>query len=296
MIGGTLSAEHTGTIPVVFTTFAVGEALALTSDSVHLGVDGEVVDLSQDNVTATWEGNTGRQWILGAHLDSVAKGPGINDNGTGVAVILEMARYVTRIQPNDTVTVSFWGAEEIGLVGSAAYVSELDEAELDQIAGYLNLDMVGSPNPGRFLYAGDQAIAEDAPGTEAIATALASWFDDQALHWQPTEVGGRSDHAYFVDRGVPSGGYFTGAEQAMSAAEAEIWGGSAGAAYDPCYHQECDTIDNVNLDALVEMAEATQTTLDLLLTESGESSQSTSRPSPWPTQQSGCQHEERSLR
>ena len=117
LIGGTLDSEHSGRIPVVFTTYAVGEALAEVKEPVRLFVDAETVTLNQDNITATRQGNSGKRWVLGAHLDSVFQGPGINDNGTGVAVILEIGRYISSIDPNDSVTVSFWGAEEVGLVG-----------------------------------------------------------------------------------------------------------------------------------------------------------------------------------
>jgi len=105
-------------------------------------------------------------------------------------------------------------------------------------------------------------------------------------------VNGRSDHAGFVERGIPSGGYFTGAEQWMSKAEAKQWGGTAEVSYDPCYHRECDTIDNVNMDVLVEMATATENTLTRLLNKDTTSSQKRSN-APMHIQAGGCNHEER---
>jgi len=265
LVGGALSADHEGTIPVIFTTFELGERLVDVTDEINLQTVAETIVLTQDNVVATLDADSDTEWVIGAHLDSVPDGPGINDNGTGVAVVLEMARWLSSREVTDSITFAFWGAEEIGLVGSSAYAQALTESQVRQIGGYLNLDMVGSPNAGRFVYAGDRAIAEDAPGTETIKDALTHYFDSEALSWAPTEVGGRSDHAGFVARGIPSGGYFTGAEGSKTEDEADQWGGTANQSYDACYHRACDTFENVNLSALVEMALATEETLRQLV-------------------------------
>jgi Zn-dependent M28 family amino/carboxypeptidase len=292
LVGGALSQSHSGSIPVVFTTFSLGEALAVFTEPVQLITDAETTTISQDNVLATRPGTSGKRWIFGAHLDSVPEGPGINDNGTGVAVILEMGRMIAGLESDDAVTVAFWGAEELGLIGSLAYAESLSEAEVEAISGYLNLDMVGSPNPGRFLYAGDTAVAADAPGTMAIEMALSSWFDREGMGWKHTSVNGRSDHAGFVYRGVPSGGFFTGAEQVMTASEAEEWGGMANQPYDPCYHQQCDQLENVNMEMLVEMAQATQNTLTDLLYSSMQSSTYQGPYSPSLNTSASCAHKE----
>lgn len=265
LVGGALSNRHEGSIPVIFTTFELGEQLVDIPAEISLQTDAETVTLMQDNVVATIAGESDTEWVIGAHLDSVPDGPGINDNGTGVAVVLEMARWLSMQDAKDSITVAFWGAEEIGLVGSTAYAQALSEPDVRQIGGYLNLDMVGSPNAGRFVYAGDRAIADDAPGTEALQDALTHYFDSQELSWASTEVGGRSDHAGFVARGIPSGGYFTGAEGTKTNGEAEQWGGTANQSYDACYHRACDTLENVNVSALVEMALATQETVHQLV-------------------------------
>ena len=84
--------------------------------------------------------------MAGAHLDSVLAGPGINDNGSGSAAILEAAVQLAKLKPQNTLRFAWWGAEESGLVGSTNYVNGLSQAEKDRIALYLNFDMVGSPN------------------------------------------------------------------------------------------------------------------------------------------------------
>ena len=103
------------------------------------------------NLIADWPGGDPDQVLMtGAHLDSVTAGPGINDNGSGSAAILEVALAVaaTGYQPGKHLRFGWWGAEELGLRGSRFYVNALPATERAKITGYLNLDMVGSPNPG----------------------------------------------------------------------------------------------------------------------------------------------------
>ena len=90
--------------------------------------------------------NTDNVVMAGAHLDSVDAGPGINDNGSGSAALLETALQMAKVKPVNTVRFAWWAAEEAGLLGSAAYVDGLSQAEKDKIALYMNYDMVGSPN------------------------------------------------------------------------------------------------------------------------------------------------------
>src|SRR4051794_9092454 len=116
------------------------------------------------NLTADWPGgDTTDTLMIGAHLDSVTAGPGINDNGSGSAANLEVALAVagTDFQPGRHLRFGWWGAEELGLRGSTAYVNSLTAAQKSEITGYLNFDMVASPTPGYFLYDGDTS---DNPG------------------------------------------------------------------------------------------------------------------------------------
>ena len=83
--------------------------------------------------------------MAGAHLDSVQDGPGINDNGSGSAALLETAIQMAKVKPANTVRFAWWGAEESGLLGSEHYVAGLTEDEADAIALYLNFDMVALP-------------------------------------------------------------------------------------------------------------------------------------------------------
>jgi Zn-dependent M28 family amino/carboxypeptidase len=192
--------------------------------------------------------------LLGAHLDSVASGPGINDNGSGSALVLEVARQARRLglRPARGLRFAFWGGEELGLLGSRAYVEALSGRQRELLVGVLNFDMVGSRNFGRFVYDGDR----EAPGSARIERLFRAYF---AAHRQPVEqlsLEGTSDHAPFADAGVAVGGLFTGADERKGAGLARRFGGAAGRPYDSCYHQACDTLSTVDVRILGQMADA----------------------------------------
>jgi aminopeptidase S len=201
------------------------------------------------NLIADWPGGDENQTIMfGGHADSVSAGPGINDNGSGSAGLLEAALTVAEqnLQPAKHLRFAWWGAEELGLVGSSHYVSSLPQTEIDKIAGYVNFDMIGSPNPGYFVY----SSAGQPSGSEAIERMLTDHYTAASIQTEPVTIGGRSDHAAFADAGIPTGGVFSGAEESKSADQAAKWGGTAGDAFDECYHSSCDTVDNIDATAL----------------------------------------------
>jgi Zn-dependent M28 family amino/carboxypeptidase len=164
--------------------------------------------------------------MAGGHLDSVPAGPGLNDNGSGVAALLHIAERVA--DENRPLRFGFWAAEEIGLVGSRRYVSGLPRDQRLRIAAYVNLDMVGSPDSEPEVYDGARSIEE------ALRRHLPRGTDE-------VELEGNSDHASFKRFGIPVGGIFTG--------------------LDDCYHQRCDTLRNVDLDVLEQSAAATEAAL-----------------------------------
>ncbi|MEV6394279.1 M28 family metallopeptidase [Streptomyces sp. NPDC051907] len=202
------------------------------------------------NLIADWPGGDPNQVLMaGAHLDSVTSGAGINDNGSGSAAVLETALAVSRAQlkPTKHLRFGWWGAEELGLVGSRYYVNNLPTAERSKVSGYLNFDMIGSPNPGYFVYDDDPTIEKtfkDFYAGLGVATEI------------ETEGDGRSDHASFKNVGIPVGGLFTGASRTKSAAQAQKWGGTAGQAFDRCYHSSCDSTSNINDTALDRNSDA----------------------------------------
>jgi hypothetical protein len=207
------------------------------------------------NVVADLPGrSSGRVVLLGAHLDSVANGPGINDNGSGSALVLEIARQARRLRARPALGLRFawWGAEELGLHGSTAYVRGLPAAERGRLAAVLNFDMVGSPNFARFVY---DAAGQPA-GSQRIEDAFRAYFAGRRLPVVDVGLGGASDHAPFANAGIPVGGLFTGADSAKSTSEQRIFGGRSEQPYDACYHQACDTLANVTLRVAEQMADA----------------------------------------
>ncbi|WP_230194927.1 M28 family metallopeptidase [Streptomyces coriariae] len=202
------------------------------------------------NLVADWPGgDTGQVLMAGSHLDSVTAGAGINDNGSGSAAVLETALAVSRVgyHPTKHLRFAWWGAEELGMVGSRYYVNNLSSANRARISGYLNFDMIGSPNPGYFVYDDDPAIEK----------TFKDYFTGLGVPTEiETEGDGRSDHAPFKNAGVPVGGLFSGADYLKTAAQAAKWGGTAGRAFDRCYHSSCDTTANINDTALDRNADA----------------------------------------
>ncbi|MFF3555796.1 M28 family metallopeptidase [Streptomyces tsukubensis] len=202
------------------------------------------------NLIADWPGGDTNQVLMaGAHLDSVTTGAGINDNGSGSAAVLETALAVSRagLQPTKHLRFGWWGAEEVGLVGSRYYVNNLPAADRSRISSYLNFDMIGSPNPGYFVYDDDvelEKVFKDYFGGLGVATEI------------ETEGDGRSDHASFKNVGIRVGGLFTGAGRTKTAAQVQKWGGTAGQAFDRCYHSSCDTTANISDTALDRNSDA----------------------------------------
>jgi Zn-dependent M28 family amino/carboxypeptidase len=186
----------------------------------------------------------------------VIEGPGINDNGSGSAALLETAIQMARVKPQNTLRFAWWGAEELGLIGSAAYVEELSAAELDRIALYMNYDMIGSPNYIFMVYDADQSTfpaPEGVPipaGSEAVEDVYEIFYTWKGEPYDDTEFSGRSDYEAFILNGIPASGIFTGAEEIKTPEQQAIWGGVAGQQFDPCYHLACDTYANNNDHAL----------------------------------------------
>ncbi|HEU4424495.1 MAG TPA: M20/M25/M40 family metallo-hydrolase [Pilimelia sp.] len=215
------------------------------------------------NVIADWPGGDPNQVLMtGAHLDSVTAGPGINDNGSGSAAILEVAKAVasTGFTPQKHLRFAWWGAEELGLRGSRFYVNNLPTTERAKIKGYLNFDMVGSPNAGYFVYDGDDSAGTGAgpgpAGSTEIEAVIRQHFTAIGVPMEDTDFDGRSDYGPFIAVGIAAGGTFTGAERSKTSAQAAKWGGTAGQAFDVCYHRSCDTSANINDPALDRNADA----------------------------------------
>jgi len=249
-IRGTLGKPGV-TIPVLGASFAVGEDLVRMPHGrdVTVRIFASTVSETREasNVIAdTEEGREDQTVVVGAHLDSVPEGPGINDNGSGSATVLEIAEEMSElgVEPRNRVRFAFWGAEELGLFGSKYYVARLDERQLGDLAVYLNFDMIASPNYIRYIY-----------GSGKVREVFENFFATRDLKVMTVNLKGRSDHGPFAAEGIPVGGLFSGAEGRKTGEQAEVYGGEAGVAYDGCYHEACDDVGNLSTKALEQLSD-----------------------------------------
>ena len=258
LFAGTLGAPVG--IPAISVSYPFGQQLAAdTPEATITTSTASEIRKTWNVIAETKQGNRKNVVMAGAHLDSVTEGNGINDNGSGSAALLETAEALAKAKkPNNKVRFAWWGAEEFGLLGSEHYVADLSEnhrRQFRRIALYLNFDMVGSPNYMLGVYDGNDSLAPDddsvpPEGSAAIERLFHRFFDKLGTGSVDTEFSGRSDYGPFIALNVPAGGLFTGAEGIKTEEEAELFGGTAGVAYDECYHAACDDLGNVRRAAL----------------------------------------------
>lgn len=252
--GGVLRGSLGGAdvnIPVVGTGASFGEGLLAREEPppVRLSVAEGGSERTTNVIAETPGGDEESTVMLGAHLDSVPEGPGINDNGSGSATVLEIAEELAELdtKPRNKVRFAFWGAEEIGLVGSRHYVEGLGDGDLAEISAYLNLDMTGSPNPVTSVY----------EGPDDVEDVFGSYFGAREVEFETNSaLDGRSDHGPFQEEGVPTGGLFSGAGGLKTEDQQDAFGGEAGAPFDACYHRPCDDIDNLDKESLDRLSDA----------------------------------------
>ena len=264
-LNGTLGAQTPDLVPAVGILQSQGQTLltALESGPVtaDLTVEQTVTTINTFNIIAdTPTGRDDNTVMVGAHLDSVPEGPGLNDNGSGSAAILEIAVQLAQSgELENQVRFAWWGAEEVGLLGSTHYIDDLvenNEAELDRIATYLNFDMVASPNYVISVYDANESTFPAPPGvvipegSVATEAAFTDYFDAIGQPWIDSEFDGRSDYEAFILNDIPASGLFTGADAVKTASEAALFGGVVGETQDQNYHTAADDLANINDDAL----------------------------------------------
>lgn len=263
----------------------------LVGKTARLRVEFRAGSIPTQNVIAeTRGGDPNKVIVVGAHLDSVGTGPGINDNGSGSSALVEFARGLRNIKTKNKIRFIWFSAEESGLLGSQAYIDSLPQTERSKIAAMLNFDMIGSPNFVNFVYDGDLSDSpeippdvfapEARPFSATIEKIFLDYFAAQRIPNLPTDFDGRSDYGPFIAAGIPAGGLFTGAEVLKTPEQAAIFGGTAGEQYDPCYHLGCDTFFNLSNRALDINSDAAAHTLITLA-----QSRIPDRPAPAPAAQ-----------
>ncbi|KAM0421478.1 hypothetical protein ACHAPT_010651 [Fusarium lateritium] len=257
-LSGTLGAAFGDYAPIVGISQEEGQAilekLKAGEVTVDLDIDATVEERVSYNVIAeTKEGDHNNVLVVGGHSDSVAAGPGINDDGSGIIGVLKVAEALAKFRVKNAIRFGFWSAEEFGLLGSYHYIKSINgsDAEIAKIRAYLNFDMIASPNYVYGIYDGDgSAFNLTGPaGSDVLEKDFEKFFKSSRKPYVPSEFSGRSDYAAFIENGIPSGGLFTGAEQLKTEEEAKLFGGEAGVAYDVNYHLVGDDITNLNNEA-----------------------------------------------
>lgn len=247
-------------IPALFTTSGVGAVLQAAAAEgeveVRVAADTELIMATTENVFAEVEGEVADVFMVGAHLDSVDEGPGVNDNASGVAAVLELARQLSRCETRRSVRFAWWGGEELGLRGSKAYVRAI--ADAIDVAAYVNLDMIGATNHVFAIGDGDGSRSK-APGPGASGELEAFFHADftaQRLALIDVPFYFRSDYAPFHRAGIAVADLTAGYDAPKSSYQARLFGGTAGKPPDPCYHKPCDDLSNVDADTVTIIARA----------------------------------------
>ncbi|MBM2614210.1 M28 family peptidase [Actinoplanes sp. LDG1-06] len=247
---GSLGAPTDGVIPTAAVTGELGEQLAAAPPArVELEAREIIESRETVNITAdTARGDPGDILVVGAHLDTIPESPGMNDDASGAAAVLEFARLAAKAPLKKKLRFAFWSAEEWGQVGSFEYLAALPPEELARISGYVDLAKLGSPNFIRGVLDGAAGPA----GSDRLSAALASGFTAQRLTWKTVELGGlaSSDWLAFTDAGIPASGLFSGTEDLKTEADRQLFGGVAGQPYDPCHATACDRVENLNRTVL----------------------------------------------
>jgi Zn-dependent M28 family amino/carboxypeptidase len=217
-------------------------------------------------IAETVGGSSDSVVLVGSHLDSVDAGPGINDNGSGSATNLALALAVSKstVPLVNKLRFAWWSAEELGLVGSRVYAGLLSPAQVDDIVLNINIDMLASPNYVRFLLNGSDFNAPSGKLTQLFQ----DHFDALGLTYDFFPADGRSDYAPFMDLGITVAALATGAEGLKTIDQRQRFGGLIRIPYDPCYHEFCDDIYNLNELVLAQNAAALAAVTERLATKS----------------------------
>lgn len=261
-------------IPVLSVSHSFGAFMAKSSSEMKLNLDINAkmtIATTLNIICDTDSGDSNNVVMFGAHLDSVPAGPGLVDNGSGSSSLLEVALQFFKNGYHKTaknrVRFAWWGAEELGLMGSRHYARELEKTpvEKEKLVVYSNFDMLASPNYIPYVYQGSTAPTDIQSKSTQLQQIFEKFFKNIPAKKKPPHfrgnyelrpMSGGSDFYSFLEINVPSGGLATGAGELKTIEDRHRFGGMAKTQLDPCYHQACDTIENISQDVLNIMAKA----------------------------------------
>jgi Zn-dependent M28 family amino/carboxypeptidase len=273
-----ISQTYPGTVGLGV-TYALGQQLYEAAQTgpvtLHFKSDNNLtLRIDYDISAETPGGDPTHVLQVGAHIDGVAAGPGINDDGTGTAMNLTIASQIMKlgITPKYKIRFGWFSGEEQGLFGSTFFVNQLNSLQTTQTLAMLDYDMIASTNWIPFMYVPNDATEPTLPAAQRAAEATLSKthvdYLNSKLNVKQVDYpfDNRSDYAQWrrpsATRGVPATGFYTGAEGIKTAqqvtdnaASTAGTGGQAGIQADPCYHEWCDTVFNLSQYGLDEFTD-----------------------------------------
>lgn len=266
--GGSLTKPDPNCVPAVFIDHESGRALKARLETgeklkAHVTMIQDIEERTTQNIIAETDGGDGTNVImLGAHLDSVPAGPGINDNGSGTTLILEVAKALSHFSTNLKVRFGWWAGEESGLYGSTFYVNNMTDQETESVLAYLNFDTVSRGFWGVYDGHGNNGGPAGPDGSGTIEDLFVKYFTAQGLEVTPVPMIYNTDSVPFVDLiNKPVGGIFTGIGE-----------------YDTCYHQACDDFESPVPETITTNAKAVAHVLSVLATSGHELVPKSTRP------------------
>jgi Peptidase family M28/PA domain len=231
-------------IPVVFTTFAVGNELAqeiASGNPPSPAVDIKAIfqpNKDDWNVIAESKGgDPNHVLVVDAHLDAIY-GAGMLDNGSGSMAILDIAKMLQHVTPQNKLRFIWFGGEELGLNGSRYYVNNLTSTDLNHIGFDLDADVFGTPNYiiGVLDPAAPDFFSRQVPETfpnrvykpsTAAEQQFINYFNTSGFNHELLSPNG-TDAINFNRVGIPASGLLTGQDCCKSADEVTLFGGQTG--------------------------------------------------------------------
>ncbi|KAK6581644.1 hypothetical protein PZA11_005341 [Diplocarpon coronariae] len=244
-------------VPTVGVSWETGQALLKSLGTANLEISTKNVP-TKNIIAETRAGDHNNVLMLGAHTDSVRSGPGINDNGSGVIGLLEVALRLSKFRVQNAVRFGFWSAGQLGMLGSTRYVNKLSQPESRKIRLYLDFDTIASPN---YVYevldgSGLTFGRRGAPGSAEVQTLWQDYFKGIKIKTKSVHIGSFGDNLPFFSAGIPIGGLSSGADEIKSHKEFKDHGGRAGEFYDPNHKTSQDRIENINKDVFLQITRA----------------------------------------
>jgi len=247
-------------------TAIIEESIA-TEIILNMYVNAKDYIFSSVNICAeTTKSETQNTIIIGSHLDSAKKSPGINDNASGSSANLEIAILFSNLgKTKNKLKFCWWSADELGFGGSYFFLKDQSDADRKLIIANVNIDVIASPNKFHGIF--DATTIWMNPNVKIKSTYIMNLFVQHMItQKQPYDLvpykrlsvgsGPFYEFGHFIDFGIPSCSMYAGVNVIKTSKMRSKYGGIANAKYDPCYHLPCDDINNIDMTTFLLIGNA----------------------------------------